>query len=113
MSTCFDFCAIFGSILLGYLSDKFYSKRSPATVIGIICASTLSFSITFHYSDLGYGLYPIVGFLGFFLSAICNIISASVAADLGKQKALQNNPKALCIIASVIDGSGGMGSALG
>ncbi|CDW86014.1 glycerol-3-phosphate transporter 5-like [Stylonychia lemnae] len=113
MSTCFDSGAIFGNIILGYLTDKLYSKRSPATFIGLACASTLSFSITFHYKDLGDGLYAIVFFLGFFLSAICNIISASVAADLGKQKALQNNPKALCIVTSVIDGSGGMGSALG
>lgn len=52
-------------------------------------------------------------FFGFFISGICNMIAASVAADLGKQKALANNPKALCTVVGIVDGTGALGSALG
>lgn len=84
MSTCFDSGAIFGSIILGWLSDKFYSKRSPVTLIGILCATTISFWITYDYKNLGNALYALMFFFGFFISGICNMINASCAADLGK-----------------------------
>eukprot|EP00347_Sterkiella_histriomuscorum_P010684 403375320 len=113
VSTCFDSGAIFGSIILGYLSDKIYSKRSPVTFLGIICASAISFTITYTYQNLFIGIYFMIFLLGFFISGLCNMINASVAADLGKQPSLSNNPKALCTVASVVDGSGALGSAIG
>lgn len=113
MSTCFDCGAMLGSIALGYLSDLCYSKRSPVTLLAILISSVISFTITYTYHNLGSALYVMIFLLGFFLSGMCNLINASVAADLGKQDSLANNRKALCTVAGVIDGSGALGSAIG
>ena len=113
VSTCFDAGAIFGSIGLGFLSDLFFSRRAPVSLIAILCGGCISFVITFEYENLGIGLFFLIFLLGFFISGLANMINASVAADLGKQPALANNPKALCTVASIVDGSGALGSAIG
>jgi sugar phosphate permease len=49
VSTIFDIGAICGSIGLGALSDKIYSKRSIVAMIAVISSAITSFVITFHY----------------------------------------------------------------
>ena len=83
------------------------------TFLGILCATSISFAITFSYKTVQQGLFALIFFMGFFISGLCNLINASIAADLGKQKALQSNPKALTTVAGIIDGSGIFGSAIG
>lgn len=52
-------------------------------------------------------------FLGFFISGLNNMISASCSADLGKQEALKGNARAISTVTGIIDGTGTLGSAAG
>ena len=70
---------------LGYLSDKFYSKRSPVTFLAIIASAGICFTITFTYKQVSdSGFYALIFFFGMFISGLVNMINGSVAADLGK-----------------------------
>ena len=101
-------------MVLGYLSDKFYSKRSPVTFLAILASAGICFTITFTFQNVSNGgLYALIFFFGMFISGLVNMINGSVAADLGKQKALRENKKSLCMVASLIDGSGALGSSIG
>jgi hypothetical protein len=50
---------------------------------------------------------------GFIISGLNNIISASCAADIGKQQVVQANTKSQSTVAGIIDGSGSLGAAIG
>lgn len=114
MSTSFDSGAIVGSLLLGFLSDKFYGKRSPVTLIAILMSAALCYAITFTYWKVSKGgLFALIFFFGLFVSGLVNLINGSVAADLGKQSALKENKKSLVMVASIVDGSGALGSSIG
>lgn len=47
--TFYEIGASIGSILLGYCTDKFYSRRSPVIFVSVLCATLISFAITFGY----------------------------------------------------------------
>ena len=47
VSSFFDSGGILGSFVLGYLSDKLYSKRSPISFLAVIFASIIGFSLTY------------------------------------------------------------------
>ena len=72
-------------MFLGYLSDKFYSKRSPVTFIAILISAGICYTITFTFENVtDGGLYALIFFFGMFISGLVNMINGSVAADLGK-----------------------------
>jgi sugar phosphate permease len=86
ISTFFDVGGILGSFIMGYLSDKLYSKRSPIAFLAILVASAIGFIMTYHLdkmTELHLALM-MLGF-GFIISGLNNIISASCAADIGRQ----------------------------
>jgi sugar phosphate permease len=47
-----DVGAIFGSMTLGYLSDKTYGKRSPVAFMAVIFASLIAFSLKFFVLEM-------------------------------------------------------------
>ena len=49
VQTFYEIGAALGSVLLGYFTDKFYSRRSPVIIISVVCATLISFAITFSY----------------------------------------------------------------
>jgi sugar phosphate permease len=109
-----DIGAIFGSMTLGYLSDKTYGKRSPVAFLAVIFASAIAFTLY----DKVLGMYqPLFFFLmfmlGFFISGLNNLISSACAADLGKQESLRGNERATSTVTGIIDGTGTLGSAVG
>jgi len=107
--------AIFGSMTLGYLSDKTYGKRSPVAFIAVIFGSLIAFSLYFFATiDMPKGvLYVSMFFQGFFLNGLNNLISSACAADLGRQEALKGNERATSTVTGIIDGTGTLGSAVG
>jgi sugar phosphate permease len=107
-----DIGAIFGSMTLGYLSDKTYGKRSPVAFLAVIFASAIAFTLY----DKVLGMYqPLFFFLmfmlGFFISGLINLISSACAADLGKQESLRGKERATSTVTG--DGTGTLGSAVG
>uniref|UniRef100_A0A2C9KGI9 Sugar phosphate exchanger 3 n=1 Tax=Biomphalaria glabrata TaxID=6526 RepID=A0A2C9KGI9_BIOGL len=55
----------------------------------------------------------IMSLIGFLIGGAANLISSAVSADLGCQKAIQGDDKALATVTGVIDGTGSFGAALG
>lgn len=77
--------AIFGSMTLGYLSDKTYGKRSPVAFLAVIFASLIAFTLKWSVIEMPTGiLFVSMFFLGFFLNGLNNLISSACAADLGR-----------------------------
>ena len=109
-----DVGAIFGSMTLGYLSDKTYGKRSPVAFMAVIFASLIAFSLKFFVLEMPTAVLFVSMFMqGFFISGLNNLISSACAADLGKQEALRGNEHATSTVTGIIDGTGTLGSAVG
>ena len=103
-----------GSITLGYFSDKLYRTRSPVAFFAIICATILSYVISFKNAEMHIGVFMTLMFIfGFFVSGLNNIVSGSCAADIGKQAQLSSHEKSKTTVIGIIDGSGSLGSAVG
>lgn len=114
LSTVIDLGAMFGSIILGYISDKMHGKRSPVALVAVIFSIILTYVIAAKVYEMGAVLFFILMFfVGFFISGLNNMISAACSADLGKQSALKGNTKAISTVTGIIDGTGTMGSAAG
>jgi sugar phosphate permease len=48
VSSFFDAGGIMGSFILGFLSDKLYSKRSPISFLAVCVASAIGFTLTYN-----------------------------------------------------------------
>lgn len=114
VSTLIDVGAMLGSMALGYCSDLLHGKRSPVALCAVIFSMILTYTLTFTVYDLPKPLlFIMMFFIGFFISGLNNMISASCSADLGKQEALKGNSRAISTVTGIIDGTGTMGAAIG
>ena len=113
IAVLYDVGSITGSILLGFISDKLYGKRSPVCFFGLLLATVGHTLLIFLTKDQKVGSFILIFFLGFFVGGISNIVSGTACADLGKQDALKNNSKALSTVTGIIDGTGSIGAAAG
>ncbi len=103
-----------GSFILGYLSDKLYSKRSPISFLAVGVASSIGFTLTYHLYEMSQLTLSLLIFIfGFIVSGLNNIISASCSADIGKNQVLQSSQRSQSTVAGIIDGSGSLGAAIG
>ena len=103
-----------GSFIMGYISDKLYSKRSPVSFVAVLIASALGFTLTYRMHEISQlTLSILMFFFGFIVSGLNNIISASCAADIGKNQVLQASQRSQSTVAGIIDGSGSLGAAIG
>ena len=114
LSTLIDVGAICGSIVLGIISDLMYGKRSPVALFAVLSAIVISFIETYRINFMSRAtIMTTMFFTGFFVSGINNMISSACSTDLGKQKALKGNPKAISTVTGIIDGTCTLGTAVG
>jgi sugar phosphate permease len=86
VQTLYEVGTILGTIILGFLSDKFYSRRSPIMAIALAIAAVVSFTVTFVYTDLKPAHLSIAMFiLGFCIGTTHHLICMIATADLGRQ----------------------------
>uniref|UniRef100_A0A5S6Q1C0 Sugar phosphate exchanger 3 n=1 Tax=Trichuris muris TaxID=70415 RepID=A0A5S6Q1C0_TRIMR len=111
ISTWYDWGGICGGVLAGLVSD-FIGKRTPVVcaqlVLGAVALSIYAKSPSDRTVN---GI--LMGISGFFCSGAANLISAAVTADLGRQKEVDGNSKALSTVTGIVDGSGSVGAAVG
>ncbi|CDW54192.1 sugar phosphate exchanger 3 [Trichuris trichiura] len=111
ISTWYDWGGICGGVLGGIVSD-WIGKRTPVVVaqliFGVIALSVYSKSPNDRKINS-----ILMGVSGFFCSGAGNLISAAVSADLGRQKEVLGNAKALSTVTGIVDGSGSVGAAFG
>lgn len=109
LSTPFDFGGVFGSILAGYLSDRYNTN-------GIICNVMLALAIPGVFVYHSYGSYSNLSnivlqlLVGMLINGPYCLITTVVSADLGTRV---KNGKAMSTVVAIVDGMGSIGSVLG
>ncbi|CAG5121874.1 unnamed protein product [Candidula unifasciata] len=111
LSTLYDVAGIVGGTIAGFISDR-VGKRT-VLIVPMLLVSIPSLLI-YSNSPNSFSINSALMFLvGFFIGGAANLISSAVSADLGCQKQLRGNDRALATVTGVIDGTGSVGAALG
>mmetsp|Transcript_17873 Transcript_17873/g.15779 ORF Transcript_17873/g.15779 Transcript_17873/m.15779 type:complete len:191 (+) Transcript_17873:997-1569(+) len=113
IAIAFDVGTIFGSVILGKLSDLTYKKRSPIAFFGLIIGGFLFTIIVVVSNPSNYLIYVLIFLTGFVVGGVFNVVAATAAADLAKGDSLKGNSKALATVSGILDGSGSLGAAFG
>ena len=102
---------IFGTVILGFLSDRNEgSRRSPTAISSISIATLISISFVVFYDSYPETLWLIsMFFYGFFLGSIHHMICVTITADLGRS----HSKAATSTITGIIDGIGSSGNGAG
>lgn len=99
-----------GSIVLGFVSDRMYGKRSLVALVAVVCSMTLMYLIT---AILGimttFSFIGMMFFVGFILGGLANLMYYACSIDLGKQSGHQ----AVGTVTGIINGSGTLGVFFG
>lgn len=83
-----DIGGLAGSLIIGYVSDLTYQKRSPSTIFAAFGACIIFFILTANYYDETYvQLMVSFFFYGLFMQGVTNTIAATCSADIGKSLA--------------------------
>lgn len=113
VASLYDLGTIVGGLLLGYITDKMYSKRSPISFLALVVAALMHFLLISDLSNALYLFSILITILGFLVGGVACVVSGIACADLGKLSQLKNNAKALATVTGIIDGTGSLGAALG
>ena len=113
LSTWYDVGGIIGGTVAGFISDRF-GKRAVVVVPMLV----LGIPMLYVYGTVSAGGQMVVNAVmlsctGFLIGGVSNLISAAIAADLGRQDALAGNSEALSTVTGIVDGSGSLGAAVG
>jgi len=106
LSTAFEAGGIIGAIIVGWVSDRYFSKNRLRLVVPLLFALAGSFLVYLMISPLG--KLPNVlglGLIGFLLFGPDALISGAVAQDIGRGRATAS-------AAGLINGLGSTGAAL-
>ncbi|KAL8621692.1 hypothetical protein ACOMHN_024663 [Nucella lapillus] len=113
LSIWYDLGGVVGGTVAGVISDRLQTRTVVVTPMLVIAVPML----------FVYGMTGVAGslltngvllfVLGCLIGGVANLISAAISADLGRQKALRGNPKALSTVTGILDGTGSTGAALG
>ena len=113
ISTSNDIGGMIGSILIGYISDLTYGKRSPVSLVALILSCVIWYTLAIEYNQLTYvSLLVSFFFYGMFMQGVTNTIAGLSSIDIGK--AIPNKTtKAVSTVTGIIDGTGSIGAAIG
>ena len=114
ITVSYDIGGLLGSIALGLISDRFFSKRSPVAFIACMISALASFGVTFgvNYMQGMVGLVTsLMLFYSFFIAGLSNLVSSSCSADLAKASQLNGQTNGAATIMGIIQGCGTLGSA--
>lgn len=111
LSTWYDWGGIVGGLIGGIVTD-YMTSRTPVVVSMLFISMFALFGYSKSPKDkLANGALMTVA--GFFVGGAANLISAAVAADLGRQPGVAGNAEALATVTGLVDGTGSVGAALG
>ncbi|XP_028401776.1 glucose-6-phosphate exchanger SLC37A2-like [Dendronephthya gigantea] len=112
LSTFFDVGGIIGGIAAGVISDQ--TQCSGITCVGFLVLATPSLYMYRFVGNKNLGTNIILMiFSGIFVNGPYGLITTAVSANLGTQKALRGDTKAMATVTAIIDGTGSIGAALG
>lgn len=81
-----DIGNVLGGVLIGYLTDLTYSRRTPLAMVSIILATIMQVCLILFTPENRLIFIIYVFFLGIFVGGAIAIISGISCADLGKLK---------------------------
>ena len=104
-----------GSTLMGYISDKFYGKRTPVAVSAVLIANILIYFVTFLGSTMSStALFSSLFFFGMSISGLNNLVQGSCAADLGRKAGeIFKSNKSSSTVIGIVDATGALGASFG
>lgn len=112
LSSTFDIGGVLGSIISGWISDKIGS-RTVVMMPMLMLSVPIFLMFRLGTSDTYWIFFVLTPICGFLISGASNIISSAVATDLAQNEEVQKDHEALATVAGIIDGTGGVGAALG
>lgn len=114
MASANEVGTMFGGFILGFISDRCYSKRAPVGAAAVILASSILGILTVSYSALSSAVLAICFFfIGLLIGGLHHILCITCAADLGQHKARTSDKHATSAVTGIIDGLGSLGTAIG
>ena len=112
LSTLFDVGGIFGTIVIGVVSDIMHA-RAIACVLSLLLAVPALWITRFLGGESLPGFMVLLFVCGAFINGSYGIITTAVASDLGTHRSLRENQNAKATVSAIIDGTGSLGAALG
>lgn len=112
LSVIFDVGGVFGGVMAGFLSDLIEARA--LTSISFLLLSIPALVAYRMYGSISMSTNVALMFLsGFLVNGPYALITTAVAADLGTQRLIKGNSRALATVTAIIDGTGSVGAALG
>ena len=112
LSTFFDVGGIIGGIAAGVISDLTHCSGITCVVMLIFASPSLYVYHFYSNRDLLTNVALMI-VSGIFVNGPYGLITTAVSANLGTQKALRGDTKAMATVTAIIDGTGSLGAALG
>lgn len=112
LATVFDVGGIIGGITAGIMSDMTGKSATTCAIMLVLSVPSLLFYQMFGSVSLKMNII-LLFLVGILVNGPYALITTSVAAELGSHECLQGNSKALATVASIIDGTGSIGAAIG
>jgi MFS transporter, OPA family, solute carrier family 37 (glycerol-3-phosphate transporter), member 3 len=108
-----DIGNVLGGVLIGYLTDLTYSRRTPLAVLSILLATVMQVFLIVIDPNNKLPFFIFIFIFGLLMGGAVAIISGISCADLGKLKQLSSNEKSMGTVVGIIDGTGSLGAAFG
>jgi OPA family glycerol-3-phosphate transporter-like MFS transporter 3 len=112
LASLLDLGGVLGAVVCGWLGDRL-GYKSPIIVIFLTCSLPLLFLFQIGTESIFWLYFIVIPATGFFIAGASNIISSAVAADLAQNPDLQNKDEAMATVTGIVDGTGGIGAAIG
>lgn len=112
LSTLFDVGGILGGIIAGVISDNTGASATTCTVMLLVAIPMLFVYEMFGNISLACNIVLLM-ICGLLVNGPYALITTAVSAELGTHRSLKGNSKALATVASLIDGTGSLGAAVG
>ena len=112
LASLLDLGAICGSIACGWLGDK-YNTRPPFISLYLLCSLPCIFLLSFANESMFWSFFIIIPLCGFCVGGANLIMSSAVAVDIAQNGKVSNLYETMATVAGIIDGSGGIGAAIG
>lgn len=112
LTSSFSAGGIIGSVTAGRITDKIGS-RTLIIVPMLILAVPIFGLFRLGSSDSYWIFFILTPICGFLVNGANNLISSAVAADLAENDKVKEDQEALATVAGIIDGTGGIGAAIG
>ena len=112
LASILELGAILGGVMCGWLGDKM-KTRPPVISFYLACALPCLFILPLIGQSVFWIYFLMIPLTGFFVGGVNLILASAVPADLAENKRILNLYQAMATVAGIIDGSGGLGAAIG